>query len=65
MYEPANSDVTPVGHAHKAEVISFKLVLSARSDLPAACGQYHLEVSRVIERIEHPNATVKTIRASN
>lgn len=59
MYEPANSDFTPVGYTHKAEVVSFKLVLSARSDLPTACGQHHLEVTRVIERIEHPKCNNK------
>lgn len=54
-YKPADSDFTPVGHAHEAEVVSFKLVLSARRDLPTSRGQHHLKVTRVIERIEHPN----------
>jgi hypothetical protein len=55
MYEPANGDFTPVGHAHKAEVASFKLVLSTSCQFPAASGQHHFEVTtRVIERIENP-----------
>ena len=57
MYVPANGDFTPIGYTHKSKVISFKLVLSACSNLSAACCQHHLEVTGVIERIEHPNVS--------
>ena len=59
LYEPADSDCTSVGHTHKAEFASFKLVSSTGSDLPTASGQHHLELTRVIESIEHPNRKMK------
>ena len=64
-YEPANSDFASVGHAHKAEFVSFKLILSTSGQLPFACGQHHLEVStRVIKRIKYPTKIVARVHKS-